>query len=78
MTDKPAAANGYAGEYPRLVRAACLYVATRFGDLMDHLVVVGGPVPSLLIEQDDLPAGASPHAGGDHGSGHRARSRDVR
>lgn len=30
---------------------------------MDHLVVVGGPVPSLLIEQDDLPAGASPHAG---------------
>jgi len=63
MTDKPAAANGYTGGYTRLVRATCLYVATRLGDLMDHLVVVGGLVPSLLIEQDDLPAGASPHAG---------------
>ena len=39
MTDKPAAATGYAGGYTHLVRATCLYVATKLGDLMDHLVV---------------------------------------
>jgi hypothetical protein len=27
------------------VRATCLYVATKLGDLMDELVVVGGLVP---------------------------------
>ena len=63
MTDKPSVADGYAGEYTNLVRATCLYVATKLGDLMDHLVVVGGLVPSLLIEQDDLPVGTAPHAG---------------
>ena len=63
MTDKPAAATGYAGGYTHLVRATCLYVATRLGDLMDHLVVVGGLVPSLLIDQDRLPTGTSRHAG---------------
>ena len=63
MTDKPAAATGYAGGYTHLVRATCLYVATKLGDLMDHLVVVGGLVPSLLIDQDRLPTGTSRHAG---------------
>jgi hypothetical protein len=40
------------------VRSTCLYVATKLGDLLDDLVVVGGPVPSLLIDQVHLPAGA--------------------
>ena len=63
MTDKPTTAEGYGPEYTELVRATCLYIATKLGDIMDQLVVIGGLVPSLLIDQEDLPAGADPHAG---------------
>ena len=63
MTDKPTTAAGYDSEYTKLVRATCLYVATRLGDLLDDLVVIGGLVPSLLIEQDDLRDGADAHVG---------------
>lgn len=37
------------------VRATCLYVATRLGDLLDDIVVVGGLVPSLIIDQSSAP-----------------------
>ena len=40
---------GYRREKVELVRATCLYVATRLGDLMGDLLVVGGLVPSLLM-----------------------------
>ncbi len=63
MTDKPTTADGYEPEYTELVRATCLYIATKLGDIMDQLVVIGGLVPSLLVDQEDLPAGADPHAG---------------
>jgi len=63
MTDKPTTAAGYSGEQAELVRATCLYVATKLGDLMDELVVIGGLVPSLLIQQDELPEGTDPHVG---------------
>lgn len=63
MVDKPTTAAGYRGEYVALVRATCLYLATKLGDLMDELVVVGGLVPSLLIDQETLPAGALAHVG---------------
>ena len=63
MPDKPTTAEGYRGEHVARVRATCLYVATKLGDLMDDLVVVGGLVPSLLIDQEDLPAGAIAHVG---------------
>ena len=63
MPDKPRPAAGYPGEQAVLVRATCLYVATKLGDLMDDLVVVGGLVPSLLIDQADLAGGADAHAG---------------
>jgi len=45
------------------VRATCLYVATKLGDLLDEVVVVGGLVPSLIIDQRKLPAGADRHLG---------------
>lgn len=45
------------------MRATCLYLATKLGDLMEDLVVVGGLVPSLLIEQDHLSPGMEAHAG---------------
>ncbi len=63
MTEKPKRASEYKSEQVELVRATCLYVATKLGDLMDELIVVGGLVPSLIIDQDALPEGTDPHAG---------------
>ncbi|HEV3110278.1 MAG TPA: hypothetical protein VGY99_07270 [Candidatus Binataceae bacterium] len=36
------------------VRATCLYVATKLGDLLDEVVIVAGLVPSLIIDQKKL------------------------
>jgi hypothetical protein len=63
VPDKPTTAAGYRSEYVELVKATCLYVATKLGDLSDEVVVIGGLVPSLLIAQDALPVGAEPHVG---------------
>jgi hypothetical protein len=63
MADKPTTAAGYKSEQVELVRATCLYVATKLGDLMDDLVVIGGLVPSLLIDQSNLPAETDAHVG---------------
>src|SRR5476649_1288198 len=63
MPSKPTTAAGYSGRQVELVRATCLYVATRLGDLMDELVVVGGLVPSLLIDQANLGQEMEPHVG---------------
>lgn len=48
---KPRTAAGYEHAQVDRVRATCLYVATKLGDLLDELVVVGGLVPTLLIDQ---------------------------
>jgi hypothetical protein len=63
MADKPTRASEYKSEQLELVQSTCLYVATKLGDLMDEVVVVGGLVPSLLIDQGTLPEGASAHVG---------------
>ena len=63
MTEKPLHASEYRREQVELVRQTCLYVATKLGDLLDELVVVGGLVPSLLIPDDSLPEDADPHIG---------------
>jgi len=63
MPDKPTTAAGYPPGQADLVRSTCLYVATKLGDLMDDLVVVGGLVPCFLVDQENLPPGAGPHAG---------------
>ncbi|MFA4875639.1 MAG: hypothetical protein WC690_09910 [bacterium] len=63
MAEKPRRASDYKSEQTELVRATCLYVATRLGDLMDELVVVGGLVPSLLIDPTGLPEDTSAHVG---------------
>jgi hypothetical protein len=63
MANKPQQASDYTSEQLEFVRATCLYVATKLGDLMDEVVVVGGLVPSLLINQEALPEGASAHVG---------------
>jgi hypothetical protein len=63
MADKPKHASEYPIEQVGLVRATCLYVATRLGDLMDDLVIVGGLVPSLIVDQAALPENVEAHVG---------------
>ena len=63
MPRKPQHAAGYVPAQIELVRATCLYVATKLADLMDELVIVGGLVPSLLIRPEALPAGTPGHVG---------------
>jgi hypothetical protein len=63
MPDKPKRASDYMSEHVELVRATCLYVATKLGDLMDELVVVGGLVPSLLIDHEALSEDTAAHVG---------------
>ncbi len=63
MREKPSRRQEYVQEQTNLVRQACLYVATKLGDLMDDLVIVGGLVPTLLVQQDGLPDGVDRHVG---------------
>jgi hypothetical protein len=63
MPEKPSFAFDYKRENVALVRQTCLYVATKLGDLLDDLVVVGGLVPSLLIPDESLPEGEDVHIG---------------
>jgi len=63
MPEKPTTAAGYPPGQLQRVRATCLYAATKLGDLTEDVVVVGGLVPSLLVGQQQLPAGASPYVG---------------
>lgn len=63
MPDKPDTAAGYRPEQTEAVRATCLYVATKLGDLLNETVVVGGLVPSLLVDQQALPPEVPPHLG---------------
>ena len=63
MTGKPETIDGYGGDSLALVQATCLYVATKLGDMIDDLVIVGGLVPSLLVDQDTLPWDLDRHAG---------------
>lgn len=51
MADKPSRATGYSRDSLELVRSTLLFLATKLGDLNDEIVLVGGLVPSLLIDQ---------------------------
>jgi predicted nucleotidyltransferase len=63
MPEKPASADGYPPDQVARVKSTCLYLATKLGDLMPELVVVGGLVPSLLIDQEQLPENVTSHVG---------------
>ncbi len=65
--DKPRHRSGYSSEETLQVRSACLTVAVTLGAYLDDLCIVGGLVPSLLIDLqqqdsaiDDKP---DPHPG---------------
>jgi hypothetical protein len=57
---KPTTSLGYSAGLATEAQRLCLYVATILGDLTDDLVVVGGLVPYLIIDQES--AGV-PHVG---------------
>lgn len=59
----PKNAADYTPERVALAKSACLYIATKLGDLMPEIRIVGGLVPSLLVPQDTLPEGAAEHLG---------------
>ena len=63
MIAKPSTSDGYDIEQLDIVHRTCLYMATRLGDLLDEIVVVGGLVPYLLVDQENLPSGLEPHVG---------------
>jgi hypothetical protein len=63
MPEKPSRAADYGKEQIQLVKATCLYIATVLGDYMEQVVIVGGLVPSILIDQKNLPDGADSHVG---------------
>ncbi|MCY4623946.1 MAG: hypothetical protein OXC99_02960 [Chloroflexi bacterium] len=68
MTGKPETGAGYSSGQLVRVRETCLYMATKLGDLLDDIVIVGGLAPYLLVDQGALPQGVEPqgvepHAG---------------
>jgi hypothetical protein len=63
MPSKPKRASEYEAHQVELVRATCLYIATKLGDMMDELVIVGGLVPSFIVDQTALPSGVDAHVG---------------
>ena len=63
MPNKPTTSAGYPPDQVARVKSTCLYLATKLGDLMGELVVVGGLVPALLIDQENLPQNVTPHVG---------------
>ena len=57
---KPTTAEGYDPGLAAEARRICLYVATILGDVTDEIVIVGGLVPCLIVDQT---AAESPHVG---------------
>lgn len=63
MQQKPKRAADYESQQATLVRETCLYVATKLGDMMNDILIIGGLVPSLIVDQLVLPEGAEAHVG---------------
>ena len=63
MASKPQNIYGYDRSQVQKVLQTCLYLATKLGDLLDEIVLVGGLVPYLLVDQEDLPMGLESHSG---------------
>lgn len=61
MASKPSTAAGYPPELAAEARRMCLFVATILGDILEDIVVVGGLVPYLIVDQHDEEG--EPHVG---------------
>ena len=51
MISKPRTKDGYSPKQAQRVRVTYLYLATKIGDLLEDVVVVGGLVPTLIVPQ---------------------------
>lgn len=60
MAEKNGTKNDYPKDSIQLVKAGLLFVAVKLGDLLDEIIVVGGVVPSLLVDQAKA---QEPHVG---------------
>ena len=58
----PNTIDGYLPDDFLRVQQVCRYIAGNLGELREHITVMGGLVPFLLIG-DSPPAGVSPHIG---------------
>ncbi len=63
LSKEPRVAADYAPGCNKLVRQTCLEVATRLGDFREQMCVVGGLVPSLIIDQSQRATGVEQHIG---------------
>lgn len=63
MPDKPLTRSGYTPEETEQVIASTLSIAVTLGDLMDEVCVVGGLVPTLLIDHQRGSAETDGHCG---------------
>ena len=63
MRDERRTIHDYTPEAFERVRQTVLHVATVLGDWMNHVTLIGGAVPSLLIPQGDLAKGVEQHLG---------------
>ena len=63
MAEKPRHADGYTPAQVELARRTSRFVATVLGEMMDEVVIAGGLVPSLLIDQESLPDETMAHVG---------------
>ncbi len=63
MISKPKTRAEYGNQQLDHVLQTCLYLATQLRDLLGEIVVVGGLVPYLLIDQENQPSGLPSHVG---------------
>lgn len=63
MRDERMTMSDYTPEAYDRVRQTLLHVATVLGNWMEHVTLIGGAVPSLLIDQNSLSDGIEPHPG---------------
>ena len=63
MTRRPVTSQRYTPDNLVHVYSTCLYAATRLGDYLDDIVVIGGLVPSLLVHQTENIWGMDSHTG---------------
>ncbi len=60
MAEKNRTKSDYPKDSIELVKSGLLFLAVKLGDLLDEIVVVGGVVPSLLVDQTKA---LEPHVG---------------
>ena len=60
---KPQTSDGYRASQADHVRRTCLHIATKLGDFLHEFVVVGGLVPSLLVDQNRPASDEQRHVG---------------